>query len=144
MSDFSDIGIEIEKHITRLGKDLQQFVEKVVPLKGDDKAFSPDCDIVESDDEYKIHIDLPGIAKKDISVTIKENVLTIKGKRENIIKESEELKRRERKSGAFSRSFALPQNVNTAEVQASFKNGVLTVAMPKSDALDESQAIPIN
>ena len=110
MGDFTEFGIEVEKHLSKLGKDIQQFVEKVVPLTNEDKDFAPDCDIVESE------------------VTLSEG---------------EEFKRQERTRGAFARSFALPENVNKAEVNASFRNGVLTVSMPKSENLKDTQSIPV-
>ncbi len=144
MGDFTEFGIEIEKHLSKLGKDVQQFVEKVVPLTNEDKDFAPYCDIVESDLEYKILIDLPGLAKKEIGIALKNNVLTIKGEREITISEGEEFKRQERKRGAFARAFALAENVNSAEISASFRNGVLTVSMPKSDKLKDTTSIPVN
>lgn len=144
MADFTEFGIEIEKHLSKLGKEIQEFVEKVVPLTNDDKDFAPDCDILESEKEYKILLDLPGLAKKEIGISLKANVLTIKGERDIQAGEGEEFKRQERKRGAFARSFALPKDVNTAEINASFKNGVLTVAMPKSEQLKDTTSIPVN
>ncbi|MFV1883269.1 MAG: Hsp20/alpha crystallin family protein [Balneola sp.] len=144
MGDFTEFGIEIEKHLSKIGKDVQQFMEKVVPLTNEDKDFAPDCDIVESDEEYKILLDLPGLAKKEIGIALKNNVLTVKGEREIKAGEGEEFKRQERKRGAFARSFALPENVNSAEISANFRNGVLTVSMPKSDKLKDTTSIPVN
>ena len=144
MGDFTEFGIEIEKHLSKIGKDVQQFMEKVVPLTNEDKDFAPDCDIVESEDEYKILLDLPGLAKKEIGIALKNNVLTVKGEREITIAEGEEFRRQERKRGAFARSFALPENVNSAEISASFRNGVLTVSMPKSEKLKDTTSIPVN
>mgnify|MGYP003657134488 CR=1 FL=1 len=112
MADFTEFGIEVEKHLSKLGKDIQQFVEKVVPLTNEDKDFAPDCDIVESESDV-------------------------------LLSDGEEFKRQERKRGAFARSFALPETVNKAEIDASFRNGVLTVAMPKSESLKNSQSIPV-
>lgn len=144
MGDFTEFGIEIEKHLSKIGKDVQQFMEKVVPLNNEDKDFAPDCDILESNEEYKILLDLPGLAKKEIGIGLKDQVLTIRGEREVTAGEGEEFKRKERKRGAFARSFALPENVNTAEISASFRNGVLTVSMPKSEALKDTTSIPVN
>lgn len=143
MGDFTEFGIEVEKHLSKLGKDIQQFVEKVVPLANDDKDFAPDCDILESEDEFKIILDLPGLSKKEIGIALKNQVLTVKGEREVTAGDGEEFKRQERKRGAFSRAFAVPQNVNAAEISANFRNGVLTIAMPKSEALKDSQSIPV-
>lgn len=67
----------------------------------------------------------------------------MKGEREVEAGDGEEFKRQERRRGAFSRAFAVPQNVNAAEVSASFRNGVLTIGMPKSEALKDSQSIPV-
>ncbi|RNC84609.1 MAG: Hsp20/alpha crystallin family protein [Balneola sp.] len=144
MGDFTEFGIEIEKHLSKIGKDVQQFVEKVVPLSNDDKDFAPDCDIIESEEEYKILLDLPGLAKKEIGIALKNNVLTIKGERDIKTGEGEEFKRQERRRGAFARSFALPETVNSAEISANFRNGVLTVSMPKSDKLKDTTSIPVN
>ena len=144
MGEFTDFGIEIEKYLTKLGKDIQEFVEKVVPLNHEDKDFAPDCDILESSSEYKVQIDLPGLAKKEIGISLKNHVLTIKGERDIVAGEGEKFKRQERKRGAFARSFALPEDVNTAEINASFRNGVLTVAMPKSEMLKDRSNIPVN
>ena len=144
MADFTEFGIEIEKHLSKLGKDIQEFVGKVVPLNNEDRDFAPDCDILESEEAFKIVLDLPGLAKKEIGISLKNNVLTIKGEREITAGEGEEFKRQERKRGAFARSFALPKNVNTAEISANFKNGVLTVAMPKSEKLKDTTSIPVN
>jgi HSP20 family protein len=144
MGDFTEFGVEIEKHLSKLGKDIQQFVEKVVPLTNEDKDFAPDCDILESDSEYKVQIDLPGLSKKEIGIALKSHVLTIKGERDIKAADGEEFKRQERKRGAFARSFALPENVNAAEISATFRNGVLTVSMPKSENLKDTTSIPVN
>ncbi|MTI86838.1 MAG: Hsp20/alpha crystallin family protein [Balneolaceae bacterium] len=143
MGDFTEFGIEVERHLSKLGKDIQQFVEKVVPLANEDKDFAPDCDIVESEEEFKILLDLPGLSKKEIGIALKNSVLTVKGEREVKAGDGEEFKRQERKRGAFARSFAVPQDVNAAEIKANFRNGVLTIAMPKSEALKDSQSIPV-
>lgn len=143
MGDFTEFGIEIERHLSKLGKDIQQFVEKVVPLANEDKDFAPDCDIVENEDEFKILLDLPGLSKKEIGIALKNNVLTVKGEREISAGEGEKIKRQERKRGAFGRSFAIPEDVNAAEISATFRNGVLTIAMPKSEALKDAQSIPV-
>jgi len=144
MTDFSEFGIEVERQLTKLGKDFQQVFEKIVPVANEDRDFAPDCDIVESEEEFKILLDLPGLSKKEIGIALKDNVLTVKGEREIELADGEEFKREERRRGAFARSFAIPQQVNTAEIKATFRNGVLTIAMPKSEALKDTQSIPVN
>ncbi|HET6528230.1 MAG TPA: Hsp20/alpha crystallin family protein [Balneolaceae bacterium] len=140
----NDFKIDIEKQLTRLGKDIQGFVERIVPLEDKGHDFTPDCDIIESDETYIIKLDLPGLSKKEVNISLKEQVLTVRGERIEEIGENEISRRRERSTGVFSRSFALPENVNTAEVDAKFRTGVLTVSMPKSDTFENSKSIPIN
>lgn len=139
----SEFTIDIEKQLSKLGRDIQDFVERVVPLEDKGHDFTPACDIIESGEEYKILLDLPGLSKKEINIALKDQVLTIKGERAEELDEGESYRRQERTSGVFSRSFALPENVNTAETDARFRNGVLTVSMPKSDVLEDAKSIPI-
>jgi HSP20 family protein len=139
----NEFTVNIEKQLSRLGRDLQEFVEKIVPVQDVEGDFSPSCDIVESDAEFRILIDLPGLSKKDIQISLKDHVLRISGERIFKLEENETLKRNERKSGAFSRSFAIPEYINTTETSASFKNGVLSVKMPKSESGEDAQSIPI-
>jgi HSP20 family protein len=143
LNSMNEFTVNIEKQLSRLGRDLQEFVEKIVPLQDVDGDFSPLCDIIESDSEFRISMDLPGMSKKDIQISFKDNVLRISGERVFQPGENEKVKRNERKSGAFSRSFAVPEYIDTSETSASFKNGVLTVTMPKVEHSDDAQSIPI-
>lgn len=139
----NDFTIDIEKQLTKLGKDIQGFVERIVPLEDKGHDFSPSCDILESDETFTIKIDLPGLSKKEVNIALKEHVLTVKGERTEEIGDLEVRRRQERSTGVFSRSFALPENVNTAEIDARFSSGVLTITMPKSDVLEDAKSIPI-
>lgn len=139
----SEFIIDIEKQLGKLGKDIQDFVERIVPLEDKGNDFTPACDLVESEDEFKIVLDLPGLTRKEINIALKEQVLTVKGERAAELKEGESYTRRERRNGVFSRSFALPDNVNAAETDARLQKGVLTIIMPKSDVLKDSKSIPI-
>lgn len=139
----SEFTIDIEKQLTKLGKDIQDFVERVVPIEDKGQDFTPVCDIVESEENYKILLDLPGLTKKEINIALKDHVLTVKGERTDELSEEETYRRQERRSGVFSRSFALPENVNAAETDARFRSGVLTITMPKSEVLKDSKSIPI-
>ncbi|MGM0546967.1 MAG: Hsp20/alpha crystallin family protein [Bacteroidota bacterium] len=139
----NDFTVDIERQLNKLGKDIQDFVERIVPLEDRGHDFTPACDIVESDDTYAIKLDLPGLSKKEINIALKEHVLTVKGERAEELNDSEVYRRQERSTGVFSRSFALPENVNTAEIDAVFRNGVLTITMQKSEALNEGESIPI-
>lgn len=139
----NDFKIDIERQLSRLGKDIQDFVERIVPLEDRGHDFVPVCDIIEGDETYMIKLDLPGLSKKEINIALKEHVLTVKGERPEESNDSGIYRRQERSTGVFSRSFALPENVNTAEIDAVFRKGVLTITMPKSDVLNDAESIPI-
>jgi HSP20 family protein len=95
-------------------------------------AWAPAVDIYETENELVIKADLPDVAEKDIDVRIENNMLTIRGERkfEESVKEDNYL-RVERAYGSFSRSFSLPNTVNTEAIQASYKDGVLKIELPK-------------
>jgi HSP20 family protein len=96
--------------------------------------WTPAIDIDENDDAFVVVADLPGLTKKDISINIKENMLTISGERK--IEKKDENKnyyRSERRYGSFKRSYQLTDQVITDKISAAFKDGVLTVTVPKAE-----------
>ena len=97
-------------------------------------AWAPAVDIFENEKELVLKADLPDLVEKDIDVRVENNMLTISGERkyEKDVKEENYL-RVERAYGSFSRSFSLPNTVNTEAIKAEYKNGVLTVRMPKRE-----------
>ncbi len=99
-----------------------------------DGVWVPAVDMFETDDNVVIKAELPGLEKKDISLDFQNGVLTLKGERksENEVKE-ENYYRREMSYGKFVRSFNLPVNVDAEKIKAEFKNGVLTVEVPKPE-----------
>ncbi|MBN2731532.1 MAG: Hsp20/alpha crystallin family protein [Balneolaceae bacterium] len=140
----SEFTIDIERQLNKLGKDIQQMVGRIVPLEDKGQDFRPQCDIIESEDTYKIVLDIPGLSKNEVNVSLKDYVLTVRGERVDELDEDEVYRRQERASGVFSRSFALPQNVVADEVDAAFRTGVLTISMPKTGEHEDSTNIPIN
>ena len=99
-------------------------------------AWSPSADIAEREDAYVVTADLPGVSREDLKVRVVGTVLTVSGERrsEKEDKEEENYHLIERTYGSFSRSFSLPSGVREDEIAASFKDGVLTVMLPKSEA----------
>ena len=98
-------------------------------------TWSPPVDIYESDDALVIKAELPGFSKDEISIELKENTLAIKGerKREDEVKEGN-YHRMERVYGAFQRSFLLPTTVDQEKVNASYRDGILELRLPKVQA----------
>jgi len=102
--------------------------------------LAPKVDITESDDEYAVAAELPGVKKDDLTLEIEEGVLTIRGeKKEERDEKKEKGRRLERYYGAFSRSFSLPSDANADKVEASFTDGVLTVSIPKKPEAKPAQ-----
>jgi len=94
--------------------------------------WSPAVDIRETDNEYLIKAELPGVKRGDVNVNLEDNVLTIEGERRQEKEEKGERTHRvERFYGSFRRSFTLPDNADTAGIHAQSKDGMLNVHLPK-------------
>jgi HSP20 family protein len=106
--------------------------------------WAPPVDIYETDDAFMLKAELPGFSKEDVNIEVHENRLIIRGerKRESEAKE-EQYHRLERAYGRFERAFWLPTTVDTEKIQATFKDGVLELRLPKSAAAKPKQ-IPIS
>lgn len=103
-------------------------------------TFIPAVDLVEKDDEYVAKIELPGVSKDEVKITLQDNLLTIRGEK----KEEKETKgsnyhRIERSYGSFQRSFTLPTSVKNDKVDAQYKDGILTVTLPKAEEAKRKQ-----
>ena len=103
-------------------------------------TWTPACDIYENENEIVVKAELPEVKKEDVHVSIDNNVLTIRGER----KLSEETKKEnyhrvERSYGEFTRIFTLPNFIDTAKVNAEFKDGMLRVTLPKREETKPKQ-----
>jgi HSP20 family protein len=97
--------------------------------------WAPPVDIYETDDAFVLKAELPGFRKEDVTIEMQENRLIIRGerKREEEVKE-DQYHRLERAYGRFERAFWLPTTVDAEKIQATFKDGVLELRLPKSEA----------
>ena len=105
------------------------------PFRRAKAAFSgmPAVDVTETEKSYKVVAELPGMDEKNIEVKIANGMLTIKGeKQEDKEEEKQDYYVRERSFGSFERTFQVPDGVDLDKVDAGFKNGVLTVTLPKT------------
>jgi HSP20 family protein len=107
-------------------------------MEGDEEStsavWSPRMDLMEADDHYRMHVDLPGVAKADVSITVEDNELTIRGERQaGSQAQGDHVVRMERTFGAFYRSVRLPRAVDENKINATFSDGVLTVTLPKTE-----------
>jgi len=108
--------------------------------------FTPAVDLEETKDAYIVKSDLPGLEKDKIDLTVKENILTIEGVRETT-NETQDSKKgyyaQERSYGSFARSLSLPGPVDESKIVAAYKNGVLTITLPKAAGQKEVQKVAI-
>jgi HSP20 family protein len=97
--------------------------------------WAPSVDIEEEEDSYKIKADLPGVDKKDIDVKMENGMLSIRGEKHTETESGKGSKRHrtERFHGSFARSFTLPNSVQADKIDAAYKDGVLTLVIPKSE-----------
>jgi HSP20 family protein len=98
------------------------------------EAFSPSVDVREGEKEVTVKAELPGLNEKDIDVTLTGEALTIRGEKKEEQEKEDEGKgywRREASYGSFLRMIPLPEGLNTEKVDARFKNGVLTITLPR-------------
>lgn len=93
----------------------------------------PKCDVRELEHSFSLSFDIPGVKKEDLSLEVKDNVLTVTGERRSEKTDSDKFLRQEVKYGKFSRSFSLPEGANEEAIEANFENGVLTVHLPKTE-----------
>ena len=95
--------------------------------------FKPVADLSANDKEYTITVEVPGTEKEDIKIKVVNNVMTISGEKKRKKEEQKDFYRRERYYGAFQRVLSLPQDADRDHIKANFKQGVLTVTMPRKD-----------
>jgi len=95
----------------------------------------PNIDVVDRDNEILVRAELPGVEKKDLTISLTDNLLTIKGESKTEKKEEKgDYHRREISSSAFARSFTLPGSVDSTKAAASLKDGVLEITLPKAES----------
>jgi HSP20 family protein len=134
---FRDLSV-LQERMNRLFEDAGRG------YRGDEAAatttWSPAVDIFETENEIMVRAELPGIERKDIVLNLDNNVLTLKGERK-FEKETrqENYHRIERSYGAFSRAFSIPAIVEEEKIRAEYKDGILTIALPKKEQVKPKQ-----
>ncbi len=122
---------------------LRLFEDAVTRLMSEPRTsrpWSPAVDIVETENELVLKADLPDVKLEDIDVRVENQTLSIKGERKFEKDFADKgYHRIERSYGSFMRSFAVPNSVDTEKVSADYKNGVLTIALPKKEAAKPKQ-----
>lgn len=103
-------------------------------------SWTPAVDVAEEDNDYIVKVELPGVSKDDVKITLESNILTVRGEKK-AEKEIDEKNyhRTERSYGSFQRSFALPTTVKNDNIGAEYKDGILSITLPKAEEVKPKQ-----
>ena len=124
---------EPRKELEYLSERMKQFVEEFPESFQVEfgKEYAPRVEIVQTDNNVHVNIELPGVDRSDISLTIKDNTLIVSGEKKLIADENANITLSERAYGPFNREILLPEKVDREKIQAKFDAGVLTVTLVK-------------
>ncbi|MDY6969594.1 MAG: Hsp20/alpha crystallin family protein [Spirochaetota bacterium] len=120
-------------------QDLSKVFDDFFSLKPTNlfqSEWMPNIDVEEDENTIHVKAEMPGIDEKDISVNLENNILTLKGEKNEEKEEKSKDKKyhySERKFGSFSRSITLPENIKTDTIEATFKKGILKIEIPKDE-----------
>jgi HSP20 family protein len=131
--NFEPVNFDSVKNLKFYGDGIKNLLDEFTGLQIDNTSvFNPKFDISEDKNKLYFEVEVPGISKNEIKISMQDNVLTVSGEK----KRSEEVKEKnyfntERTYGSFKRSFTLPSDIDVEKTEAKFENGVLLIAIPK-------------
>lgn len=132
LQELEDVFGRYFKHVSRPVPDRQELLET--------GEWAPRVDIAETDAGFSIKMELPEIKKEDVRITVDNGVLSIRGERRQKKEEKGvQYHRVERQYGSFVRSFSLPDNVAQEQIEGAFKDGVLSLSIPKTEVRSPKQ-----
>ena len=134
--------VSLHREVNRLFDDVFRGFENA-PFSGGRNAW-PSVDVEESEKEYRITAEMPGMEERDVEVLLQDGMLTLRGEKK-VEKDSGNRTLSERYYGRFERQIAIDRDIDEGAVTATFRNGILTVTMPKSaQAIERTKRIPVN
>jgi HSP20 family protein len=122
-----------------LQREFDRIFTSAAPKRRSDEEYesavwSPVADITENNDKYTLHFDIPGVTREQVRISFSEGTLKVSGERQSVQDSSDETcHRMERITGKFYRSFTFPTQVDSDKINAGFKDGVLTITVPKAE-----------
>lgn len=130
--------------LDRLQREMNRLFEPLARSQGRRQGDFPAVNIWAGEDDALLTAELPGVDPAKIEVTVKDDTVTIRGKREaDSLKEGESYLRQERGAGTFVRSFALPFHVDGDKVEAQYRMGILQLSLPRRE-LDKPKKITVS
>lgn len=135
----------IQRRMNRLFEDFFNEPFGLAPMRELGQNFMPRVDVVEDEKEFRVTAELPGMDEKDIDITLDREVLTIRGEKSSEINEEKgQYRRIERSFGSFERQIPLGMEVDANKVDAEFKQGLLTITLPKpAEAVSRAKKIAV-
>lgn len=135
------------RNLNSLQNEIDRVFDRFFPSQEQDQESSspqavwrPRMDLIETEDDYRLHLDMPGMSTDDIKISYQDNELVVSGERTSKrADEGEEFVRVERSFGQFRRAFTLPRTVDADSISATYENGVLTVTVPKTETVNPRQ-----
>jgi HSP20 family protein len=135
------------RNLSSLQNEIDRVFDRFFPSRDQNEestssqaVWRPRMDLIESEDAYRLHLDMPGMSTDELKISYQNNELVVSGERESSrTNENEEFVRVERSFGHFRRSFTLPRTVDADNISATYDNGVLTVTVPKTEAVKPRQ-----
>lgn len=132
------------RHFMNLKEEIDRFYDEFFGEVGEEKPLYPPVSIEETEDGYILTAELPGVGKDDIRVTFQDDQMIISGeKKEPEASKRKTFHRQERRFGTFNRSFTIPKKIKADKIEAGFKDGILTLVMPKAEEA-QAKEIKIN
>jgi len=128
-----------DRDIWSLRDDMNELINSFFGRAGGPRtipegAWNPAVDVSETENAVYVSAEVPGLKKEDINISIQDNVLSFKGeKKQEKTRKDESLHCVERYYGSFHRSFSLPSQVDSSKVKATYKDGILTIELPKKE-----------
>ncbi len=131
---------EMEREMERLRNEMDRLFSGLRGIRAGRIGVFPLLNVSEDKDNIYVRAELPGIDPKDIEISVEGDTLTLRGERKPAeVGENVSYHRREREFGRFRRSLTLPTRINVDAVEATFKNGVLTIVLPKAEEVRPKQ-----
>lgn len=120
--------------LNRMDEEMRELSERFWDGDGDESKFLPSIDVSETEKQFEVTVDLPGLKPEDVNIELKENELWISGKRDEEKKEEgKTFHRVERRHGEFRRVLPLPGPISEEQIEAKVENGVLHIVVPKTE-----------
>jgi HSP20 family protein len=138
---------EPTREIEQLQRQINQMFERLVPSdNGEPSAllFMPSAEMEETNDTVLLKLEIPGLEAKDLDISVTEDAVSISGERKSETKTEEKgMFRSELRYGKFQRQIPLPAHIQTDKVQAEYKNGMLTLTLPKFEG-EQKKVVKVN